>query len=216
MWNTSVRNSMLSRGGASAGVVGSMKAVCGPKRVRPSVAEVVALQEQRFVRRHLRNIEPAVVRIIFHRIGFAAAVRIDQVGSDEIAWLDRRAVQHRKRRVLQRAADRPPQIDDLHAAFQEFVGLIGQVLANAIAAGYVRLVDMDARRRLARTGAADIGGAIHPLADSVIEDEDAIRLQRRLEEGFDGGIIDASHFLIVVKVLDHGWMPDQGKALAVQ
>ena len=39
LWNTSVRNSMLSRGGASAGVVGSTKAVCGPKRVRPSVAE---------------------------------------------------------------------------------------------------------------------------------------------------------------------------------
>ena len=39
LWNTSVRNSMLSRGAASAGVVGSMKAVCGPNRVRPSVAE---------------------------------------------------------------------------------------------------------------------------------------------------------------------------------
>ena len=39
LWNTSVRSSMLSRGAASAGVVGSMKAVCGPNRVRPSVAE---------------------------------------------------------------------------------------------------------------------------------------------------------------------------------
>ncbi len=39
LWNTSVRSSMLSRGAASAGVVGSVKAVCGPNRVRPSVAE---------------------------------------------------------------------------------------------------------------------------------------------------------------------------------
>jgi hypothetical protein len=39
LWNTSVRSSMLSRGGASGGVVGSMKAVCGPNLVRPSVAE---------------------------------------------------------------------------------------------------------------------------------------------------------------------------------
>jgi hypothetical protein len=38
-WNTSVRSSMLSRGSASLGVVGSTKAVCGAKRARPSVAE---------------------------------------------------------------------------------------------------------------------------------------------------------------------------------
>jgi len=38
-WNTSVRSSMLSRGGASLGVVGSTKAVCGANRARPSVAE---------------------------------------------------------------------------------------------------------------------------------------------------------------------------------
>jgi hypothetical protein len=38
-WNTSVRNSMLSRGGAPAGVVGSTKALCGAKRARPSVLE---------------------------------------------------------------------------------------------------------------------------------------------------------------------------------
>lgn len=38
-WNTSVRSSMLSRGGASWGVVGSTKAVCGAKRARPSVWE---------------------------------------------------------------------------------------------------------------------------------------------------------------------------------
>jgi hypothetical protein len=38
-WNTNVRSSMLSRGGASFGVVGSTKAVCGANRARPSVAE---------------------------------------------------------------------------------------------------------------------------------------------------------------------------------
>ena len=75
---------------------------------------------------------------------------------------------------------------------------------------------MDARRRLARTGAPDIGGAVDALAHGVVEDEDAVRLQRRLQEGFHGGIIDASHFLIVVEILDDGGMADQRKTFAVQ
>ena len=37
--NSSARVSMLSRGGASAGVVGSSKPVCSENRARPSVAE---------------------------------------------------------------------------------------------------------------------------------------------------------------------------------
>ncbi len=37
--NTSVRNSMLSRGGFSTGVVGSSNEVCGMNRARPSRAE---------------------------------------------------------------------------------------------------------------------------------------------------------------------------------
>lgn len=36
-WKTSVRSSMLSRGDASGGVVGSANDVCGMKRARPSV-----------------------------------------------------------------------------------------------------------------------------------------------------------------------------------
>ena len=36
-WKTNVRNSMLSRGRASAGVVGSVNEVCAIKRARPSV-----------------------------------------------------------------------------------------------------------------------------------------------------------------------------------
>jgi hypothetical protein len=37
--NTNARISMLCRGGAPAGVAGSMKAVCAVKRARPSLAE---------------------------------------------------------------------------------------------------------------------------------------------------------------------------------
>jgi hypothetical protein len=69
---------------------------------------------------------------------------------------------------------------------------------------------------LPRTGTANVGRALDPLADGVVEDEDPVRLQLCLEEGFDGGIIDAGNFLIVIEIPDHGRMPHQRKALAIE
>ena len=90
------------------------------------------------------------------------------------------------------------------------------MLADAVRARQIGLVDMDARGRLARTGAAQIGRAIDALANGMVEDDDAVRLQGRPQEGFGGGIVDAPHFLIVVEIPDDGRVPDQGKALAVE
>src|SRR5580700_10619316 len=45
---------------------------------RPAVGgRIVALQKQSFIGRHFREIEPAMVGIVFYGIGFAAPVRID-------------------------------------------------------------------------------------------------------------------------------------------
>ena len=90
------------------------------------------------------------------------------------------------------------------------------MLAHAVGARFICLVDMDPRGRLARPGAPDIRGALDALAHGMVEDEDAVRLQRRLQEGFHGGVVDASHFLVVVEILDDGGMADQRKAFAVQ
>jgi hypothetical protein len=75
---------------------------------------------------------------------------------------------------------------------------------------------MDTRRRLARTGAPHVGRAFDALANGMVEYHDAIRLQRRPDKGFGGGVIDASYLLIVVEIPDDGRVPDQGKALAVE
>jgi hypothetical protein len=90
------------------------------------------------------------------------------------------------------------------------------MFANAVGARFVGLVDMNARGRLARAGAPDIGCALDALAHGMVEDENAIGFQRRLEEGFHGGIVDVAHFLLVVEILDDGGMADQRKAFAVQ
>ena len=75
-----------------------------------------------------------MVRVVPDGVSFAAAVRIDQIGGDQIAGFDGLAVAHRKWRIAQRTPDRPPYIDDLHAPLQQFLGLIGKMFANAIGA----------------------------------------------------------------------------------
>jgi hypothetical protein len=157
-----------------------------------------------------------MVGVELDRVGFAAPVGIDQVGADEIARLHGLAVQHRERRVTQRSADRPPQIDHLDPALQELVRLIRQMFAHAVRAGQFRLVDMDTRGGLPRTGAAHIGSTLDALADGMVKDNDAVGLQRRPEEGFGGGVIDAAHFLVVVEIPHDGRVTDQGKTLAVK
>ena len=125
---------MLSRGGASNGVVGSAKALCGANLARPSVFEIEALQQQYLLGRHLRHVEPPMLGAEFDRIGFTDAVRIDQVGRDKLARLHRAGIADRQREIEQRFLDRPPQVDDLHPAFQEFIGLVGKKIADAMRA----------------------------------------------------------------------------------
>src|SRR3981189_2275822 len=75
---------------------------------------------------------------------------------------------------------------------------------------------MDARGRLPRTAAPYIGSTFDALADGMIEYNDAIRFQRRPEEGLGGGVIDAPHFLVVVEIPNARRVADQGKTLAVE
>src|SRR4051812_3538008 len=75
---------------------------------------------------------------------------------------------------------------------------------------------MDPRRRLPRTGAAHIGSTLDPLTDGMVEYNDAIRLQRRPEEGLSGGIVDVANLLIVVEIAHDSRMADQGKTLAIK
>ena len=184
---------------------------------RPAVGGgIVALQQQRFIGRHFREIEPAMIGIVRNGIGFATPVGIDQIGGDEIVGSNRPAIAHGQRRIAQRPPYRPPQIDDLHAALKELIRLVWQMLANAVWARRHGLIDVDSCCRLSRTPAAQIGRAFDALADGMVEDDDTIRLQRRPDEGFRCGVVDAPHFLIVIEVLDRGRVPKQRKPLTIQ
>ena len=118
---------------------------------------VVAFQEQRFVCHHLRKVKPAVVRIEFHRIGLAIAVRVDEVRGDEIALGNAGRVAKRERRVAHGSANRTPQVDHLNPTLKQFVRLGRQMLAHPVGAQRAGLVDMYPCCRLPRAGAADAG-----------------------------------------------------------
>src|ERR1043166_2754470 len=76
---------------------------------------IVALEQQTFIRSHLGNVEPDVRGIESDCIALADAIAMDEIGRNEICRRDAARVDHRKRRVAHWPADRPPQIDDLHA-----------------------------------------------------------------------------------------------------
>src|SRR3974390_450219 len=90
------------------------------------------------------------------------------------------------------------------------------MLAHAVCPRASGLIDMDTRRRLTRPRAADVTRTLDAPTHGVVEDEDAVGLQRRAHEGLCGGIVDAPDLVLVVKILHDGRMPHQLKTLAVQ
>ena len=112
-------------------------------------------------------------RVIGHRIGLADALAIDEVGRHQIGRIDGARVAHRERRILQRPADRAPQIDHLDPALEQFLGLVGQQVADPLRAGARGVVDMDTGRRLARPARRPVLSPRHAAALQMVEDEDA-------------------------------------------
>jgi hypothetical protein len=74
-------------------------------------------------------------------------------------------------RILEDGPDRPPDVDDLVPALEEFGGFVGEVVGDAVFACGVGLVDVDAL-----DGTSELGGetafVFRFAADCVVEDED--------------------------------------------
>ena len=142
-------------------------------------------------------------------------MRIDEIGRHQIVGADGRGIAHGERRVLQGPLDRPPQVDHLHAALQQFVGLVGQQVAHALRARTCGVVDMHALHRLARRVAA-ILGAGHAAAHGVVEDVNAVGPGRLLQNSLDFRVVDAAHLLVVEEVAHGALVVHQGKAVGIE
>src|SRR5690242_7953955 len=90
------------------------------------------------------------------------------------------------------------------------------MLTDTIGAGAIGLIDMHPGCRLARPGATDVSRAVHPLADRMVENDDAIGIERAADEGFRRWIVDVAYLLVVIEVTHAGRMPDQREALAIE
>ena len=182
-WKTSVRSSMLCArlGVGRGGRVGERGVRHEARRdVGPGVGD---LQQQRLVAPHLGHVVPLMARVVLDRIGLADPVAIDQIGRHQIVGLDGARVAHRERRVAQRLVeDRAPQIDDLHAALQQFLGLVAHQVAHPLRAGAGGVVDMHPGRRLARAAARAVLDAGDAAALQMVENEDAAGAGHLLEE----------------------------------
>lgn len=106
--------------------------------------------------------------------GLAGAVRVDEGHGQEVRFRHRGGVRDGEG-VLKDRLDGPPDVDDLVAAFEgegRFIG--GEVVVDALGAGGVGLVDVDALDGAAEGGAAAgwVGGCWLGAADGVVEDQD--------------------------------------------
>lgn len=138
---------------------------------RPSVRLGIKAFDQRHQLRRLRIPEvPLEAGIRSHRVRLAHPVRVDEFGRDEVIVRDGVRVCDGQR-VLENSPDRPPDVDDLVPALEEFGGFVGEVVRDAVFAGGVGLVDVDAL-----DGTAELGGNTAFVswlaADCMVEDED--------------------------------------------
>ena len=102
-------------------------------------------------------------------------IRVNQLHGQKVIFGHGRGVRDTER-VLADGFDGAPNVDDLVAAFEEAVGVGGEVVLDAFGAGFVGLIDVDALDGAAE-GWGRVGWVAEALvrglaADGVVEDED--------------------------------------------
>src|SRR5260221_4920466 len=75
------------------------------------VLRVVALQQDRLVRRHPRKVVPAMLRVVEEAEDFADALAIDEIDRHNIFRVQAASAAERQRRAFNWAANRPPDVD---------------------------------------------------------------------------------------------------------
>ncbi len=132
---------------------------------------IKALNQQNLPWRLLSEIEPAMAWVRTDRKRLPDTIRIDKLHRQKVSFGHGRGVRDAER-IFADGFDGPPNVDDLVAAFEEAVGVGGEVVLDAIGAGFVGLVDVDALDGAAKSGLGGVGSVGGLAADGVVEDED--------------------------------------------
>ena len=138
----------------------------------PVELRIKTFDQQNLPRRLLPKVKPAMLRVGTNGKGLSNTVRINQLHWQEVLVGHRISVRHSER-IFADGFDGAPDVDDLVAAFEETLGFGGEVVLDALGAGFVGLVDVHAL-----DGPAEGLGAVRLVlvgrwaADGVVEDED--------------------------------------------
>jgi DnaB-like helicase C terminal domain len=106
--------------------------------------------------------------------------------------------------------------DHLHAAAQQFLGLVAEQVADPLRSGLRSVVDMHARGRLARYARHAVIRARHALAPGMIEDEDAGGAGRVRNGALRLRIINLAQLVVVPEIPHGGLASEQRESLAVE
>lgn len=116
-----------------------------------------------------------MTQIWTNRKSLPDTIRINQLHGQKVIFGHGRSVRDSER-IFADGFDGTPDVDDLVAAFEEALGVGGEVVPDAIRTGFVGLVDVDALngaaeglRVVGRVGDTLVGGL---AANGVVEDED--------------------------------------------
>jgi hypothetical protein len=205
---------MLSRAAASAGELGSSIAVWAVE-ARALRVGVVALEQQHLVGLHRRVVEPPVVRSKGERVDLADAVAVAQIGRDEVRLLERARVAERERRLLDRAAQRTPDVDHREASLQQLFGLdTADQIAHPLRAGTQRVVVVDVVHRALRL-LLHLHVAVG-VADVVVEHQHALRPREGSNERLHLRVVVSHDRLRVVRVGERRRELDERETLDVE
>ncbi len=205
---------MLWRGLASAGEVGSSNAECNEKRARPSFIEFIALDQDRLVAGHPRDVVPAVIGVVDALIDLAGAVGIDQIADRQVARRDALRVHETQRRHLDGImGDVAPHIELGEALFQPRFGLVGrQQVAYPLRARLLGVVVVHGTHRRAQPALDRTVGGAH----GVVEHDHLRRAGLALDQRLDLGVVFRADLLLVVEVAHLRVMACQDEGLAVE
>lgn len=132
---------------------------------------VEALDQKYLFGSKTRSVVPLVALVVFDAVRLTVTSRVDETTDDKIGLLHRIRLRDRKGITLD-SLDGSPDVDDLHTAFHQLIGLVGKMVGDARERRLVGLINVHLLN--GTTKGRRIGCPSTAATDSVIENEDAI------------------------------------------
>src|SRR5206468_12806400 len=157
------------------------------------------------------EVEPAMTGIPAERVYLAGPIAIAEIGRNEVLGADGAGVAHRERALLDRTADRLPDVDDGESMPEQPLGLVAEQVPDALWTGALGVVVVGV--------AHGVLHAAFPLLDPrrgaevVVEGDDARCAGQVPHQRLELAVVDRLHGLLVPEVRDRRPVAHQRESL---